>query len=527
SAALLLNLVGTTLSYLILGSATSLWMLFISRLLAGLSSASVVIAQAYVTDLTPPEQRARLLSLIEAAVGIGFIFGPVVGTLLLGSDPNRPNFQRPGMVAAIASLLTLLITFFSLPRLQSSRLKIRRPPASNRAAERPPSSLSSIMQMAQSVNKTFQRPLVGPIMVWVFITMFVSVGVQVIFPLWCAERFGWGAKQYGYLVVIFSVLTATAQICLTGRLVNKFGERNLALLSIISAALGVFLMSLSTTVLQFSGAVIFSIFAQATCAPALTSLVSQLAGAKQQGKTLGLMQSVSALAGFAGAIWVGFVFDAFGENWPLWINGGLLVISVAWGWRQVSSMRLFTVIEQHRQHKLDYLFNILDQDGNGAIELIDFQQAGQRLAAVNQWLAGSAEYAAVHRSFTDFGQALQHLVDGDCDGKISRTDWQQFFQRNAMESGDRTFYNTFTRKFLNLIDTSQNGRISTEDLRRFYQAYSIPTDDIEAVFHNLDFDQYGYLSKAKFSEQLIQFICSHDIQAAGTWLFGSRLPKQL
>ena len=529
--ALLLNLVGTTLSYMMLATATSLGMLFASRLLAGISSASVVIAQAYVTDLTTTEHRARLLGLLEAAVGIGYILGPVMGTVLLGNDPDSPNFQMPGVVAVIASLLTLVMTFIALPRLQSSLHEINwrsEEVALYQPSERLSSYLRSIMRMSQSVSATFQRPLVGPMMVWVFITMFVSVGVQVIFPLWCAERFGWGARQYGYLVVVFSVLTAAAQIGLTGRLVRKLGERNLALLSISSAALGVFLISLSTSVLQFSGAVIFSIFAQATCAPALTSLVSQLAGAKQQGKTLGLMQSVSALAGFAGAIWVGFVFDAFGENWPLWINGGLLVMAIAWGWRQVSTVRLFTVIDQRRQQKLDYLFNILDHNGNGAIELNDFQLAAQQLATFHRWLAGSAEYATLQRSFIDFGQTLlRSLSDNDCDGKISRTEWQQFFQKNAGHSHSSTFNHTFTRKFLKLIDTNQDGHISTDDLRHFYQAYSIPTDEIEEVFRSLDFDQRGYLSDDKFSEQLIQFLYSSDLQSPGTWLFGALLPKQL
>ena len=89
--------------------------------------------------------------------------------------------------------------------------------------------------------------------------------------------------------------------------------------------------------------------------PALTSLVSQLAGAKQQGKTLGLMQSTAALAGFMGAVWVGFAFDALGANWPLWINGSLLIISVTWGWHHVSPAQLSAVMTQRHQSIQKYL----------------------------------------------------------------------------------------------------------------------------------------------------------------------------
>ena len=514
--ALILNLAGTALSYGLLATANSLEMLFVSRFLAGLSSASIVIVRAYVTDLTTPENRPKTLSLVEAVVGIGFILGPVIGSVLLGSEPENPNFHLPGVVAAMASLVTLAVTLLALPQ-------VKRPPGAIKhrghiVAPRLP-ALRTIMRAYRDMQRTCRRPLLGPLLVWVFITMFVSVGVQVIFPLWCSQRFGWGAQQYGYLVVFFSLFTAILQIGLTGRLIQTLGEQNLALLSIGSAALGLFLISLSTSVLQFFGAVIFSIFAQATCIPTLTSLVSQLAGPNQQGKTLGLMQSTAALAGFLGSVWVGLAFDMLGANWPLWINGGLLIISFSWGWYRVSSDQLSAVMAQRYRQKLNYLFNILDRDHNGTIELNDFEQASHQLATFNGWSKDSHDYVMLQRAFLGLGKTLQQLADDDHDGKIYQTEWFQLFQSNVDDD--------FANQFFKLIDTNQDGLISTDELKRFYQTYEISTDNIEDVCHILAFDQAGYLSKAKFSERFIQFIYSQDLQVPGLWLFGSHLPKQL
>ena len=512
--ALIFNIAGTALSYLLLSQANSLGMLFISRILAGASSASVVIAQAYITDLIASKNRAQALSWLEAAVNIGFILGPVTGALLLGSDSANPNFRLPGLVAAIASILTLTITIFKLPRVEKSS-----PNKPTVTIKNPQPNKLPIATIYRDVKRTLQRPLIAPTMVWIFITMFVSLGTQVVFPLWTEQRFGWGAQEYSYLIVIFALLTASIQIGLTGRLVTWMGERNVVLLSIGSAALGLLLISCSTSVLQFSGALIFSIFAQGTCNPSLTSLMSQLAGAKQQGKTLGLMQSVTALAGFTGATWMGIAFDQFGESWPLWINSGLLMIALIWGWQQVSAAQLSGLGIRRRQQKLQHLFNILDRDQNGTIEPRDFQEASRQLAILKGVAPGSHNSILLENLFLGVGQMIQQLADEDNDGRVDRSEWLKLFERKI----DHDFAN----QFLKLIDTNQDQQISTEEFRLFYEIYGIDTEDIDEIFHTLEFDQGGYLPPNKFIEGFEQFVYSDDIQTAGTWLFGVQLPRQL
>ncbi len=512
--ALIFNIAGTALSYIILSQANSLEVLFCSRLLAGVSSASIVIAQAYVADLTTPKQRAKVLSFLEASVGVGFILGPVIGGILLGGDSANPNFRLPGLVAAIAAMVTLIFTCLALPPLPSSNQH----DLSSAVADSGAGGFS-IIAIYRDVKVTLQRPLMLPIMLWVFMTMFVSIGVQVIFPLWSSQRFGWGAQEYAYLVVIFSLLTAIIQLGLTGRLVNWIGERNLALISLGSAALGLLFISLSTSVIQFSGAVIFSIFAQATCSPALTSLISQLAASKQQGKTLGLMQSVTAMAGFVGATWVGFAFDKFGENWPLWINFGLLVLALGWGWQRVSTDELSALRRHRRQAKLKHLFEVLDYDHSGTINLQDFRLAGRQLAMLKGWTKGGKESVLLENMFLEVGSVLQDLADYDNDGRINQSEWLRLFERKINHD--------FTGHFLKLIDINQDQQVSMEELRLFYEAYGIDIENIEWIFQTLDSGQDGYLSHSKFRENFEQFIYSDDIQVSGTWLFGVRLPQRL
>lgn len=147
---LLVSIVGTAISFTMLGLANSLWMLFASRLLDGLLGGNISLAQAYITDVTDDKERAKGLGLVGAAFGVGFIFGPVLGGVLSAGG----NYARPALIAAALSLVNLIGVLFILPESlpAEERAKRARTPAAAltakalwQALRRPPAHLSLLL----------------------------------------------------------------------------------------------------------------------------------------------------------------------------------------------------------------------------------------------------------------------------------------------------------------------------------------------------------------------------------------------
>ncbi|MEM9220040.1 MAG: MFS transporter [Cyanobacteria bacterium P01_F01_bin.150] len=505
--ALLFNIAGTTLYFLWLSFSNSFWMLLIARILGGTCSASLVIAQSYVSDLTTTDNRTKMLSILGGVAGIGFVIGPAIGGILAGDNPTSPNFYLPNLIIAIASGLTCGLAFAILPRFTR---KITTPTSQN---------IRSLKQFFSDIQKIFQRPLIGMFTTLEFIVVAAGMGVQAIFALWCEEQFNWGPQQFCYLIIFYCFVTAFIQLSVTGRLARWLGEPKLLVISLYAMVMGLFLIPVSTTVPQLLMAMLFSIFAEATFYPTRTSLLSQLSGAKQQGKTLGLMQAVTGLSRFLGATWAGFLFGTLGKNWPYWISLILVIMGTVFCAQKISHSRLSKLRSRRRRQKLMHLFNLLDHDQNGTIELQDFQQAGHNLASLRGWRPDTPEYDVLQASLVGFCEMLQQLADRDGNQKIDRKEWLHWLEQDV----DYDFANLF----LQMIDTNQDGQIAMEELSTFYQAYGIRTEELEEAFHTLDLNQDGHISKKEFETIFAQFLHSDDIQAPGNWIFGTSLPRQL
>ncbi|MEM9218432.1 MAG: MFS transporter [Cyanobacteria bacterium P01_F01_bin.150] len=515
---LLLNIAGSAFSYFLLSIASSLWVLFLARGIGGASSASLAIAQSYVSDLTTTEHRTQHLSLLEAASGIGIVIGLIVSGILVGNAPTQiEDFQSPFLIATVSSVFPLLLISTGLPGLNNQKAASHNSQKQiHRRTKQQPSFQKNVVHDLITI---FQRPLVSGLMLIMFVMLFAIIGIESIFALWCEHFFNWGPQQLSTLIVFYFLTVSLLQISVTGRLAQRIGETQLLRYSLIFLAIGLCLRPFSTTLPLLIGSLSFIIVAEAIGLPTLTSLLSRLSGAKQQGQTLGLMQSVAGLGGGVGASLAGLMFGSVGYNSPYWMSTILVCSVIVVCWRRITPRHLRRVMRQRQRKKVIRLFELLDHDNNGTLEIQDFKQATHQLASVRGWNPHTKEFQKLQASVLGFAQRLQSMADQDGNQQIDHCEWLHYLEN--MPDHDLAML------FLQMIDANGDGQITIEELQNFYQVYDISTDELSDVFQTLDLNQDGHISTDEFQTIFTQFLYSDDVQLPGTWIFGVHLPRQL
>jgi MFS transporter, DHA1 family, tetracycline resistance protein len=324
---LMSSLAAGVLAYLWMGAADALWMVFAARSLAGVCAGNIAAAQAYIADVTTPENRAKGMGLIGAAFGLGFIIGPALGGLLAGDDPATADLSMPAWVAAGLSGMALLGVAFVLP--ESRPLEARQnTPARSRLA---------------TILGALRRPILSRLILIFFLVILAFSGMESTFALWAMRQFGWGPSQVAYVFAYVGLLSAVLQGGLIGRLSRRFGEERLLLVGL--ALIGIGLLALPATRWLPLLALVLAALAvgMGLAQPSLNSLISRRAGRDEQGEVLGVSQSVGSLARVLGPLAAGFLFAEFGRDSPyLW---GAALVAAAWLltvllWRDVGSTRL-------------------------------------------------------------------------------------------------------------------------------------------------------------------------------------------
>jgi DHA1 family tetracycline resistance protein-like MFS transporter len=312
---LLLSILGTSLSFLILGLANTLWMLFLGRLIDGASGGNISTAQAYIADVTPPEKRSSAMGLIGAAFGLGFIIGPAIGGLL-----GHYSYQLPFFVAAGLALINTLAIFFCLPEsLTEERRKLHS---------------ASGLSLAQSW-KTAKESRLGTLMLCTLLNTIAFSLVTALFTLFTANRLHWSVRDNGLLFAYIGVIGIIVQGGLLRRLVPRTGERPLIIIGCIALLLSMALLpvgaSLSLVVLASTLMAIGNGFVT----PLLSGLASKSTRAESQGAIMGLMQSISSLGRMIGPAIGGFMMNydwhhtelPFGIT-PFWFSAVLMGLAL-------------------------------------------------------------------------------------------------------------------------------------------------------------------------------------------------------
>jgi MFS family permease len=287
---IIISLLGTAVGSFVTGAAGTLWLLFLGRFLDGASGASVSVAQSAITDIAPPEQRARLLGMLGAAFGVGFVFGPAIGGLAALGGPHVPFY-----VAGVFALCNAVAAFIRLPETNQNIGKVR-------DATQFPSRRRSF-----AWNKfTITALLSG--------TAFA--GFEATFALFGERRFDLTEGSAAAVFLVVGVMLVVVQGGLIGPLTKAFGSQRLLVAGFGTLIAGFLVLSIAEVwVVLFLALALLSL-GQGLVTPSLTSVVADSATPDRRGEVLGVQQSAGALSRIIGPAIAGLLFDHAGVAWP-------------------------------------------------------------------------------------------------------------------------------------------------------------------------------------------------------------------
>ncbi len=316
---LLICLAGAAVSYVLLAFANTLFLLYVSRILAGLMAGNFAVASAMVADISAPDKRARNMGLMGAAFGLGLVIGPALGGILAGDDGR---YMLVGLVSAGLSLAAMLAGAVMVKEsLSPAQRKEHRD-------ERDKAGKVSMLKMLRNTRNT---GLVGQF----FLANNCHTTVSYLFPLWVGAYLGWGAKEVGLVFGIQGLAMAILQSSLIGQLVRLMGERWLLTLGTSLASLGFILLALANDQTMILAGFFTAITGGTLCGPVLNSLLAERTPAALRGRMLGTAGSSSAFGRVAGPLLAGILLS-LGNFHIAWLGGlAMAGLMLAWAGRQI------------------------------------------------------------------------------------------------------------------------------------------------------------------------------------------------
>jgi len=272
---LLWSLLGLGLHFLLLALAPSLALMFVARVVGGAAGASFSVANAYASDVSTADQRAKSFGLVGAAFGLGFIFGPVIGGLL-----GSVNLHLPFYAAAGLSLVNAAYGFFILPESL---------PADRRA----PFSLARANPFSALLTLARHREIGNLVIVFALVVL-AQLMLQTTWVLFTHFRFGWGTRENGFALFCVGLVAAVVQGGLLGTLLRRFGNVRLALAGLATGTVAYVLYGLAQQGWMMY-AIILANFLSFAAGPALQAVVSNAVDPREQGVTMGALNSINSI----------------------------------------------------------------------------------------------------------------------------------------------------------------------------------------------------------------------------------------
>ncbi|NOW93747.1 TCR/Tet family MFS transporter [Mucilaginibacter sp. SG564] len=298
---LLISLGGAAISYVLMASASTLWLLLIGRAIAGLTSANMAVATAYITDISPEDKRAGRFGVFNAMFGVGFIIGPVLGGLL-----GDYWLRLPFIVAAGLNACNMLLALFVL--------------AESRKAQQEKIDLSALNPL-QPMKWAFSMKVLAPLILVFFIFSFSGEVYGTCWALWGADTFKWNGLWIGLSLGAFGVCQALVQAFLTGPAVKLMGDRPTIFVGLACACLALVVMALAKqSWMIFAIMPVFALGGIGT--PALQSLATKQVEKGKQGQFQGVLTSVISLSAIIGPLVFSSIYFLVQKQWPgaVWLS---------------------------------------------------------------------------------------------------------------------------------------------------------------------------------------------------------------
>ena len=272
---LLWSLLGLGAHFLLLALSSSLLLMLFARVVGGMAGASFTVANAYASDVTPPERRAASFGLVGAAFGLGFIFGPMIGGLLGGVDLRLPFFAAAGL-----SLLNAAYGYFVVPESLSRERRTR----FSLARANPFTALVALARHRE----------IGSLVVVFALVVLAQLMLQTTWVLYTHFRFDWGPRENGFALFCVGLVATVVQGALLGRLLRRFGEVRIALTGLAVGTVAYLLYGLAQHGWMMY-AIIIGNFISFAAGPALQGIVSNAVGPGEQGVTMGALNSINSI----------------------------------------------------------------------------------------------------------------------------------------------------------------------------------------------------------------------------------------
>jgi MFS transporter, DHA1 family, tetracycline resistance protein len=310
---LTLTTAAAALSYIAFAFTTTLALALAIRILTGFFSGTIGVCQSYIADVTKPQERARSIGYLGAALNLGFVIGPALGGLLAAPEQGLAGFRLPILTsAAIAGVASLWSCFV----LKESH---------------PPGVARPLPKWGEALRFVANHPLLTRLFVIAFIGIGAFASMEAVFGLWTQRNFGWTTHEVGLTFIAVGATGFLVQVFLVGRATKRFGEARVIVTGLLVLLLS---MLLQPIIREPLGAVILMstlMGGHSIAFPSAGALISRSTPADVQGSVNGLLMACNALARIVLPPTLGYIYSAAGPDWPYYACACLAMLALGVG----------------------------------------------------------------------------------------------------------------------------------------------------------------------------------------------------
>ena len=306
--ALLIGLSASAIAYVVFGFASTVWLLFLSRLVQGAGGGTTGVAQAYVADTVEPADRARALGWLSAATSAGVMVGPAIG-----SSAAHLGQAAPGLVAASLCLINVFFAWRWLP-------ESRKEPAQMSAQPRRPPWHPAWVALRHPTTAIAR-------LLWIYgVGMLAFASMTSVMALYLGAEFGIDEKTIGYIFLYVGVLSFVMRSLLLGPIVDRIGETWAMRIGTMLLVVGLALYPLPRSLWTLAIVIPLVPIGTALLFPATTSLMSRASDPRELGTTMGVAQTFAGLARVLAPILATIAFQRLGHGWPFYLAAGYVAL---------------------------------------------------------------------------------------------------------------------------------------------------------------------------------------------------------